>query len=123
MTEETIALFLDCDGTLVLWGDNGAGGINTDYTINVPLIEAVNEWQSRDPGRFVIVWSGGGKDYAERWRQIAEHYYGLVSEIAVAKAPHLLKIGAHVIVDDEPKYFKDAMLPEDFIQLINLFPT
>ena len=60
-----MTLFIDCDDTLVLWDD--VKGVNTSWKPNFPLIRAVLLWREKQPGEEVVVWSGGGADYALGW--------------------------------------------------------
>ena len=67
-------LFVDCDDTLIIWlnehdqpleGQNPYGGGSQRWKFNDELVKAVLsvslKWQ-------VVVWSGGGSDYAGDWR-------------------------------------------------------
>lgn len=62
-------LFLDVDDTLVLWcdgkcehSDHPFGWDAEGWMPNQDLIELAKSWKGN-----IIVWSGGGKDYAEMW--------------------------------------------------------
>ena len=67
-------LYVDCDDTLALYG-NEAGenplGVELGYPWrpNEPLIDAINDFVAKYPRTTVIIWSGGGRDYAEEFRQ------------------------------------------------------
>ena len=70
-------LFVDCDDTLVLWKYEEievAGRTlytlpneGEKYTVNLPLIDAVRVYMLRHPECTLVIWSGGGVDYAARW--------------------------------------------------------
>ena len=64
----TKTLFVDIDDTLVLYehcGPNPYGVyLGIPYTINEPLVAGIRQFA--DIG-FVIVWSGGGRDYVIEW--------------------------------------------------------
>ncbi len=75
-------LFVDCDDTLVLWfngdehtegvllpGPNPYGGGAERWKPNLLLIEALDAWREANPHHQIIIWSGGGTDYAESWRR------------------------------------------------------
>lgn len=64
-------LWVDCDDTLILW-EKGATAPNglymgSEWQKNEPLIEAIRSWEGP-----VMVWSGGGKDYARMWAERCE---------------------------------------------------
>ena len=68
-------LFIDCDDTLVLWlgedgegdgGPNPYGGGKEKWEPNRALIAAIES--SREEYEEVVVWTGGGSDYARVWR-------------------------------------------------------
>lgn len=65
-------IFVDCDDTLVVWHDE----VNQDkelwirgsnYDLNHDLIGLVKCIQSTHPEWTLVIWSGGGVEYAERW--------------------------------------------------------
>lgn len=67
-------LFVDCDDTLVLWPDEPH--LNQDkklwqgdeYELNHPLIEEIKIFfRDRPREDALIIWSGGGADYAATW--------------------------------------------------------
>lgn len=69
MTEEQLArLFVDIDDTLVTWLGSGGGDVHPygagaeAWRVNEAVRAYVKTW----PGK-VVVWSGGGADYAEMW--------------------------------------------------------
>ena len=76
-------LYIDCDDTLVLWldewgqpleGQNPYGGGSQKWILNEPLIDAIKKWyiSYQPPIRGeVIIWSGGGAQYAYRWAELA----------------------------------------------------
>lgn len=89
-------LFVDCDDTLVLW-DTPDLGLTTHYDLNLELIGDVECFILHHPEYELVVWSGGGVDYATRW---AERCF-----------PH-----RHAKLDDCVDYLvlpKDMRTPED----------
>ncbi len=71
-------LFVDCDDTLIIWldehdqpleGQNPYGGGSQRWEFNDELVRAIEDAQGGEfIGAEVVVWSGGGADYAGRWR-------------------------------------------------------
>lgn len=69
-------LFVDCDDTLVLWldgdgtplgGQNPYGGGSDKYELNQALIDAVVDFMDTHREYELVVWSGGGAQYAKGW--------------------------------------------------------
>ena len=69
-------LFVDCDDTLVLWHYTevkpGIFSIQQDeagdtYHMNDELISSIPCWLSLHPEYQLVVWSGGGLEYAAGW--------------------------------------------------------
>ncbi len=65
----TKRLFIDVDDTLVLYINNkemNPYGFwqNDTYEPNFELIEAIKEYSEKYPDALIVIWSGGGKDYA-----------------------------------------------------------
>lgn len=58
VTDCPIAAF-DCDGTL--WEPGAGDGCDVPVEKNVALLKSLKAWGFR-----IVVWSGGGKDHAER---------------------------------------------------------
>ena len=67
-------LFVDCDDTLVLWPDD-ALDTGTSWELNLDLIHSIGCFLDTHPEYFLVVWSGGGVDYAERWARMAFSNY------------------------------------------------
>ena len=66
MKGETFAIYVDVDGTLLLWPGKVPPRNSHDYRnapVNKPLVLAIKEWHR---GRNVLVlWSRGGKEHCE----------------------------------------------------------
>ena len=64
-------LFVDVDDTLVLYdkaGPNPYGVyMGTSWSANEPLIEGIKQFAQDNPDAVIVIWSGGGKDYAGMW--------------------------------------------------------
>ena len=100
-------LCIDCDDTLVLWHDEEEGnkhpyGRNaTGYDLNEPLIQKVKD-MSKD--NIVLVWSGGGKEYAAYW---AEQCFGNIGYVDITnnkdiwEMSEVAKADDVIVVDDD----------------------
>lgn len=86
----------DCDDTLVLGGEHGRAIPNHNV---IDLLR----WFVRN-GHDVIVWSGGGIEYAENWVE----KFGLEGVRVLAKAAIIVDIA----VDDLGFAVRDAGLPD-----------
>jgi hypothetical protein len=98
-------LFVDCDDTLILWqrvDGVRADGIyfETPYLINRRLVDGILKFREGDPRALIVVWSGGGKEYAHMWAR----RLGL-SDITVpldkSRDGFDLIVAGDVVVDDE----------------------
>ena len=59
-------VFCDCDGTLVLWGDEDHGIPHDGFPEpNKNLIRALRAWKSLNEFKTLVVWSGEGADHAQ----------------------------------------------------------
>ena len=97
-------LFVDCDGTLLLYpaeGEHQLGAYDgLQWTPNHALIQGIKDYVKKHPDALVVVWSGGGRRYA----QICQRMVGL-GDIAAA----MVKSGAtinlvrpgDIVVDDQ----------------------
>lgn len=106
-------LFIDCDDTLVIWDDKTIqrkGPFNeytsTDWSFNQRLIDWMLEKETElGP---VIIWSGGGRQYAELWLSRLERHVGRsLSFTARAKDINLIRDG-DIVVDDMPLIVRDV---------------
>ena len=66
-----VNLFVDCDDTLIIYdveGPNPYGFYNnTPYIFNEPLLAGVKQFHIDNPHSLIVIWSGGGFDYAKMW--------------------------------------------------------
>jgi len=64
-----VRLFVDVDDTLVLYNQKGVnpyGAIcGTPYIVNEPLVAFIHWWAKEHPDALVVIWSGGGRAYAQ----------------------------------------------------------
>ncbi len=62
-------LFVDVDDTLLLFDKSGPNPYGyyygTPYTINEALVQGIRDFRTEYPKALIIVWSGGGSDYAK----------------------------------------------------------
>ncbi len=70
-------LFIDVDDTLILYNSdskiNPYGFWNGDpFEPNFGLINAIGEYREAFPDAMIVIWSGGGRDYA---RAAADHLF------------------------------------------------
>ena len=100
-------LFVDCDDTLVLWlnedgqpleGQNPYGGGSDKYELNQALIDAVVDFLDTNLDWELVVWSGGGSQYAKVWADRCFPFKTLYDEDARGVRGWLLS--AHVRTKD-----------------------
>lgn len=67
-------LFIDCDDTLVKYQDSSNQTqhpygyyMGTPWNPNEPLIDAIRQFRKDNPHSLIVVWSGGGREYAQLW--------------------------------------------------------
>ncbi len=64
-------LFIDIDDTLILYqhvGPNPYGVyMGTPWSTNEKLLEGIRTHAAENPTDLIIVWSGGGRQYAQMW--------------------------------------------------------
>lgn len=68
-------LFVDCDDTLILYSQEGINpyGVHygTPYVVNEPLRRFIRQYAARLPDALIVIWSGGGKEYARECVRLA----------------------------------------------------
>ena len=91
-------LFVDVDDTLVKWTE--PEGDNPQHTpnVNVALVYAVRNFLETHPDFSLVVWSGGGADYAQRWGRTA--FGTLPPHFAAAKGLGLVLMD-DICIDDQ----------------------
>lgn len=94
-------VYVDCDDTLVTWlgsqgGPHPYGAFAEKWEPNRAVIAYVEEAHAN--GAEIVVWSGGGKDYAETWGQ---RLLGHIPHVAHAKFNAIAGPG-DVFLDDMP---------------------
>ena len=82
-------IFVDCDDTLILWldeegqpleGQNPYGGGSQKWLWNEALIRALREIEDE-----IVIWSGGGRPYAQTWRERLQSASSVVAEWSMSK--------------------------------------
>lgn len=98
-------LFVDVDDTLVRWcpagcehGTHPYGGEAEGYVIDQAVVGYAKGWRDSHPRGLVVVWSGGGVDYAETWKRRAMDW----ADGALAKMPVDFPAGRVTYIDDSP---------------------
>lgn len=68
-------LFVGIDDTLVLYsvvGPNPFGALDgVSYIFNEPLVQGVKNFRRDNPDALIVLWSGGGAQYARRFGDLA----------------------------------------------------
>ncbi len=98
-------LFIDVDDTLIKWNgkfDQHPFGHGAEsWEVNMSVINAIKVWRESHPDGQVVIWSGGGQDYAKTWRNrvIDRLIPGLQTE-TMSKMPSLTRF-SDTIIDDQ----------------------
>lgn len=99
-------LFVDVDDTLILWqeislDDEKDGTYYLDpYKINYTLIVYIRNFSLVYPNNSIIIWSGGGKNYAQYWIDKLELSTICIAMLKDKISFDLIKEG-DIVVDDE----------------------
>jgi hypothetical protein len=117
MKKNTPRLFIDVDDTLIIYENdnkqNPYGVYNGEkWSLNQPLFDAIVKFRETFPDALIVVWSGGGQEYAQMWVN------GLMREldvVALDKSVFNLVRWNDIVVDD---YAESLKLPEGCIALL-----
>lgn len=127
-------LYVDCDDTLVLYHDTPGQmrGVHPygaydgiPWSPNQMLIALLQEWLTLDSDRHLVVWSGGGEEYAAMWAMKLLNSVDLESTTVSDKNtdPTGVVPGPQdfVIDDQELPFIRDVpvLTAEAFIELAN----
>ena len=112
-----VNLFVDCDDTLVFYQEAGPNpyGIywGTPYEVNQRLVQGIVQFRDRDPAALIVVWPGGGVDYAE----MVMIRLGL-DRVAVPMLKNVLTFqlikDGDVVVDDDPLLGRRTHEPDEW---------
>ena len=105
-----MTLFVDCDDTLVRWldaydqplsGQNPYGGGSQRFSFNEPLIDAIKAALDDDPELQVVVWSGGGAQYALHWARSVFSGSSYESRVGAYSKDTRLPVEGDLCVDDQ----------------------
>ncbi len=102
-----VKLFVDCDDTLVLYQDGLVSPhpfgfyMDTPFEVNQRLIKGILKFREDDPWAVIIIWSGGGKEYAEMWVRRLGLDHLAVGMCKDKMAYDLIQLG-DIVVDDDP---------------------
>ena len=101
-----MTLFVDVDDTLIGWQaavnvqQPDGFYMETPWVANEKLIEGIRAYRKDNPWAVIIIWSGGGKKYAEMWA----HRLGLdhlSSSMVKDKMAYDLISEGDIVIDDE----------------------
>lgn len=102
-----VKLFVDCDDTLVFYQDGSTSPhpygtyMGTPFVVNAQLVEGIREFRRDDPWAVIVIWSGGGKEYAEMWARRLELDHLAIGMCKDKVAYDLIQPG-DIVVDDDP---------------------
>ena len=120
----TASLFVDCDDTLIMWldeydqpkeGQNPYGGGSQRWRVNEGVRAGVLKWRKQNPRGEIVIWSGGGVDYARRW---GWEVLPATDHIAHFKDPRIPRRGDVVVDDAELKTLGTLLTPQQFIEVM-----
>ena len=98
-------IFCDVDDTLVLYqkvGPNQYGVyMGTPFVVNERLVAGLLDLRVRDPWTLIVVWSGGGKEYAKMWMRCLGLDKIAVGMLKDETTFPLIQEG-DVVIDDDP---------------------
>ncbi len=100
-------LFVDCDDTLILYdGEFSEDGPHPflalgreGYKINEPLAASIKAYVEDNPCALVVIWSGGGAQYARAIADIALPSVDVMTMIKDKTSFHMVRVG-DIVVDD-----------------------
>ncbi|KKM22552.1 hypothetical protein LCGC14_1624140 [marine sediment metagenome] len=100
-------LFVDCDDTLIIYDNEDDGELHAygylkgfPYHLNGPLVSYIKWFAEEYPEELIVIWSGGGGDYA---RTIAERIFpGMeVATMIKDETTYPLVRENDIVVDDQ----------------------
>ena len=102
-----IRLFVDCDDTLILYKDTQhkihpyGAEYGLAWTANEVLIKYIERFRESFPEALITIWSGGGKEYAQKWIDRLLPDVCAISMTKGREAFMLIKTG-DIVIDDQP---------------------
>jgi hypothetical protein len=111
-------LFVDCDDTLLLFDDGAEahpyGFWKGDkYRINVPLVDYVTQFRKDNPCALVVIWSGGGREYAEEVKRAVFGDFDAVTMVKDRTTFHMVREWDLVVDDQDLGVRARVMRPDD----------
>jgi len=109
-------LFVDCDDTLALFEGEGIHPYGLLHGLpwkpNKPLIQRIKDFRAKNPDALIVIWSGGGEDYARVWmeRLLSDIDADAMTKVSTAMA--LCRQG-DIVVDDQPLAGISTIGPHD----------
>ena len=95
-------LFVDIDDTLILWDGN-----TYDYKVNDNLVQGIIDFRQKNRGSKIIIWSGGGKDYAQLWtRKLDLDRYDIINLMKIEQVVLQWVKEGDIIIDDEMEKYR-----------------
>ncbi len=113
-----MTLFIDCDDTLVLYDQEGPNpyGIyhGAPFELNHALIAAVKAFRNEYQDELIVIWSGGGKEYAELWAERTGLTYLSVCIIKDKTTFELIE-PEDIVVDDDDLGGRRTYTADEFV--------
>lgn len=115
-----IRLFVDVDDTLILYDTEGEvhpyGFVRgTPYRFNAPLIAFVKEFRAKHPDALIVIWSGGGAQYARHAAEsVGIDHLDLICCIKDSTTFYLVGEDDIVVDDQELKVPAKVRHPSEF---------
>jgi len=104
-----VRVFVDCDDTLVLWlgeegqpleGQNPYGGGAERWRWNHQLVGFLLVLEFMMPEAEIVIWSGGGEQYARTWRDRLAAVFPVVEGWACASKDTRVPTAEDTCIDD-----------------------
>ncbi len=98
-------IFIDCDDTLLIYDSIGErhplGYLQGEsYHINESLVDSIRAWAYDNPCSMVVVWSGGGADYARTVTNIVFPYTHGIQTMKKDRTTFYLVRAGDIVIDD-----------------------
>ncbi len=103
-------LFVDVDDTLALYDKAGPNPygiyLGTPWSPNQPLIDGIRRFAEDNSEALIVIWSGGGKDYAKQWSEVLGLDDLMVPMDKSAKLARELVKDGDIAIDDMPVFWR-----------------
>lgn len=101
-------LFVDVDDTLVIYEEDGNDAhpygvyLGQPWHANKRLIQGIKNFREENPEALIVIWSGGGKQYAQEWaEQLDLIQYDIVTmDKGFRNIEEMVRPGTDIVVDD-----------------------